>query len=224
MAVTALHLTTNQGASATSFNTASIAPSANKLIILTVGNKFSGVPNIPTVTGDNVTWTQIATRRSATNTDLRITMFRATGSPTSGALTIDFAGQTQANCMWSVSEFANVKLSGVNGADGVVQEADNDSNTTATGITVTLAAFASTDNATHGVIVEDSTTTVNAGGGFTELASSFTNQGIESEWKNSNDTTVDWTWASSVSGVDAMAIEIAFQAPAVGNQGYAMFL
>lgn len=210
MAVTATALTTSQGTSATSFNTASISPSSNKLVVLTVGNKFAGVPNTPTATGNSLTWTQIATRRSSSDTSLRITMFRAMGaSPSSGAITIDFAGQTQANCEWSATEFGNVKTSGTNGADAVVQEADNDASGTATGITVTLGAFANANNATHGVVITNTSLGITAGSGFTELGNSASNQTIESEWKNSSDTSVDWSWASSSNAVDAMAIEIA---------------
>jgi len=61
-----------------------------------------------------MTWTQIATRRDTSSDGTRrVTMFRAlNASPGSGALTIDFAGQSQANCAWSLDEFSGTDKSG----------------------------------------------------------------------------------------------------------------
>src|SRR5260221_1561104 len=97
MAVAITNLTSGTAGSVSSVNTASISPAGNKLILVSVGNMVnSGTVNIPTVSGDGLTFVQINTQRGQSNTWCT-TIFRAmVASPSSGALTIDFAGQSQA--------------------------------------------------------------------------------------------------------------------------------
>lgn len=208
MAIAAFHLTTDGNETdQTSYTTASISPTANRLVILTVRNAFSTGPNTPTVSGAGMTWTQITTAVDAGNIR-RVTMFRAlAASPGSGALTIDLAGQSQINCNWSISEFSGIVTTGTNGADAVVQSNTNTANATNTGLTVTLSAFGSTNNASHGVCIKNASNVPVAGSGFTELASYTTVNKVESEWQI-NDNTVDWTWASESNISQGVAIEM----------------
>jgi len=212
--VTATNLTTGSASSGTSANTASISPSGNKLIIVTVANYKSGTANTPTVSGDGLTFVQIQTTSGQSGT-WKITMFRAmVASPSSGALTIDFGGNNQAaGIHWTVDQFDNVKTTGANGADAVVQSAIGTGGGSSTGLTVTLGAFANLLNATYGAV--NAQATISPGSGFSEISEIGgvpTNGILESEFKDTNDTSVDWTWSSASYG-NGIAIEIAFQAP-----------
>src|SRR3990167_11448563 len=108
---------------ATSYTTASITPSANALILASVeSNADPDAPNTPTLTGNGLTWVEVVTRLDGT---ARMTLFRAMGSaPSAGAITIDFAGQSQANgSTWIVTEFSGADTSGTNGSAAVIQGA-----------------------------------------------------------------------------------------------------
>lgn len=112
MAITVSNLTTGASATdATSYATASVSPSANKLILLFVGNRRSGgSPTQPTVTGASMTWTLVDSADGGN--EVRTSIFRSlNASPGSGALTIDFGGVTQGSCGWSVAEFTGTNVS-----------------------------------------------------------------------------------------------------------------
>lgn len=218
--VTAVNLTSgNTGSSTSSVTTASVTPSANKLQLLAVNSRnFTGsAPPAPTVTGAGLTWVQVANIQYDTGpTSLkRVTLFRAMGaSPTTGTLTIDFAGDSQTDVVWSLDEFTGMDTSGTNGSGAIVQTVTaKDETGSATSITATLAAFASASNATYGAFAHVAPTngqTASAGSGFTALASPVdTTIGLIAEFKTTNDTTVD----GSISGVSfelgMIAVEIA---------------
>lgn len=206
--VTKTDLTSGSGSSATSFNTASITPSANKLILLSVASRVSGGGNnTPSASGNGITWEVVQSVQEAGSWN-RITILRSMGSaPTTGAITISFAGQTQVNAIWSVSEYGNVDTSGSNGAGAIVQNATN-TGVAATTLSVTLGAFADTDNATYGAIVSEVAGAINNGTGFTEIHdANTTDNSLETEWRVDNDTSVDWSWGSGAR-VGGIAIEI----------------
>src|SRR5687767_13823040 len=121
MAVTATALTgAMNNVDQSSYATASITPTANRLILCFVQSRASSAA-VPTLTGCGLTWVQVSTGANST-TALRLTLFRAMGAaPSTGALTIDFGGQVQANCSWSVVEFDGVDTSGTNGSGAIVQ-------------------------------------------------------------------------------------------------------
>ena len=90
MAVTGAHLITNSSTSnATSYTTASMTPLANRLVLAFVLSAKTAAPSplVPTLTGNSLTWVQVATVTFATvATGLyRLTLFRGMGaSPTQG--------------------------------------------------------------------------------------------------------------------------------------------
>lgn len=182
--------TAADGTDATSYNTASISPSAGKVVLVAVGNMRVGTVTTPTLSGASTTWTQVATDNQDNFT--RCTLFRGVAAGT-GALTIDFAGNTQLRCAWSIVELSSVDTGGTNGANAIVQSAtDNTENTT---LTVTLGAFSSLSNATFGaVVVNASSPDITAGSGFTQIAETAVETiGIQTQYKLTNDTSVDWT-------------------------------
>jgi hypothetical protein len=218
MAVAASNITSGRDTDGNSTaTTASVTPVANRLYLLTVTSRtnITTDPNIPTVTGNSLTWVSInsvvydttgASRR-------RVTLFRALGaSPSSGTISVDFGGQNQTHVSWVLDECTGMDTSGTDGSGAIVQSATNKDETgTNTTFTVTLSAFSDSNNATYcskGDV--DSTLTHSAGSGFTLLGSE---QGgtnditTHTEFKASNDTTADWS-ASNFIFPGGVAIEI----------------
>lgn len=136
MAITANPLTSGSSAvNASSYDTASIAPTANRLIRIAVINAGSNPIVTPTVAGCGLTWIQLTTQVFYSDGP-RITYFYAlTGpSPSSGPLTISVPSPGSTSCFWDVVEFIN--------GDGVgVYNSDSCINCIGTGLTLTLAAF-----------------------------------------------------------------------------------
>jgi hypothetical protein len=102
--------------SASSYDTASVAPQSNALLLLTVINRYSSTsPNTPTVSGLGLTWTQIdSSLYFDTNPSTRrLTLFRAVTSappPSAGAITINLGGQTQNACTWILDQVIGANL------------------------------------------------------------------------------------------------------------------
>lgn len=217
MAVTCANLTAGESLSgATSYNTASISPPANSLVILTVMSRtgISTEPNQPTVTGNGLTWVVIGSSvyyDTTSSSRKKFTSFRAMGaSPSSGAATIDFAGQSQTEAVWIVDQFSNMDTSGTNGSGAVVQSATNKEDAGDGGLlTVTLGAFSSTNNATYGIFTGDSGNANTVGSGFAQVGNVGTNNITTSEFRNDNDTSVDCTLGAAAGACTAgIAIEI----------------
>lgn len=138
----------NSNTSATSYTTASITPVANQLTLVAVLNSKATLPDIPTLSGNGLTYVQIATVVfNTTSSPLRrLTLFRALGaSPSAGAITIDFAGATQTGATWQVQPFAGVDTSGSNGSGAVQRHAIAVADSAAT-LQVTLSTFARATN------------------------------------------------------------------------------
>ena len=207
-AISPTNLATNgTNTDATSVATASISPSANTLILASIGSEVaSGTANEPTASGNGLTWVVVATRVQGLH---RITVFRALGaSPSADALTFDFAGQTQLTFVWSVIEVSGADTSGANGSGAVIQSAVNSTSGTQV-LTVTLGAFANTANATFGFFYIDANNGFTAGSGFAIVAqTSCCGSRQASEWVISNDTTVDITWGVSNATSAGIALEI----------------
>lgn len=162
----------SSGTDASSYVTGSVAFANSKLYLLAVCNGLVGTPSTPTVTGGGLTWVQIDT---TTRNNNRVTVFRAlkTSGASTGTLTIDFAGTTQSNCLWQVTEWTGMPTTGTNGSDAVTQYAS--ANQAGTNASVTLPNAVTTDGATFGaVFVNSASFTATAGTGFTELGTTAT--------------------------------------------------
>lgn len=206
---------------ATSYNTASVSPSSNYLNLVSVTNVKSSTPDTPTLSGNGITYEQIDTHViDSVGTMRRSTLFRSLGSsPSSGAITIDFGGNTQTACSWVVDTVSGVDTSGTNGSGAIVQSAkttqDNTGNTTS--LTATLSSFSSANNLTYGVYGGASTTGLTAGSGFTILASASSTtptSDVATEWKSTNDTTVDFSFDAN-DAIGVIALEIKARAPLI---------
>jgi hypothetical protein len=175
-----------------------------------ISSEAGSAPNVPTLSGNSLTWVQIATDVNGNN---RGTLFRARGTATSGTVTIDYGGQTITDCSWTFISVDGAATTGTNGSGAIIQSATTNFSAQTSG-TVTLSAFANAANATFGGFAINNNVTITAGSGFT-----IVNQpGISSsraaiEWKTANDTSVDATWTSSTGA--AVAVEIAPAAASV---------
>lgn len=208
------------GSALNSYPTASVSPGANNLILVTVSSaRAAGTIATPTVTGASMTWVQILSQGDAgAGSQRRITMFRGmSASPGSGALTLDFGGQSQDRAYYAVEQVTGTDTSGTNGSGAIVQSAGATNTGTQTGITVTLAAITS-GNATYGGVRKGTANTPAVGSGFTQLAASSATGFFNTEYQIGTDNTVDWTWGSeSAAGTVAVAIEVLAAAVVTGS-------
>lgn len=212
MPITATFLTsgTRGVSSSASETTASISPTGNRLIVAFVEgtNDIGGSAVIPTLSGNGLTWVEIAHAIAGAR---GLSAFRAMGaSPSSGAVTIDFGGDAQDSCAWIICEFDGVATGGENGS-GAVRQPLTVAAPTGTSATVTLGAFADPANGTCGGFYHTAQESVAAGSGFTEIAEitgGSPARVLQVEWRNDNDTTVDASWPTSTSNNLGIAFEI----------------
>lgn len=204
---------------ASSYLTASISPTANRLVVITINhNTDGGSFSVNGVSGAGLTFTKI--NEVSMGAFSYQSVWRAmSASPSSGQLTIDFGANTAWNVAWSVKEFGGVDTSGTNGSGAVVQSATG-SASSASSVSATLAAFGSTDNATYGAAGTKTGSTSSAitstpGTGFTEIHDlysydstfNFVNS-CHSEWRVDNDTSVDMTFDRTADVLGMVAVEI----------------
>ena len=203
-----------------SFTTASQSPGTNRLQLLAVSFDWEAArataPTV-TVTGCSLTWVQIASRMfwpDGANFWNTVYLFRALGTPTTGQLTIDAGAIDVWSWAYSWSECTGMDTSGTNGSGAIVQSASGLAS--ANSLTVTLAAFASANNATYGAFGTGNDfaniVTHTAGTGFTELHDNYSEYcGIGTEWRADNDTSVDNTITNPAGSefMGGIAIEIA---------------
>ena len=222
MAIVSNNLAT-AGGTGTSLASASISPASDALILAVVSHLRSGLtPTTPTLSGNGLTWVQIGD--SQLETDYRVTLFRAMGSsPSAGAVTADFGGESQSSITMVIDEFTGVDTSGTNGSGATVQSAGS-SAPNGVSIIVTLSSFAdAANNAAYGCFgLRSAGATITQGTGFSLLGNATdgsNNSQAASEFRVGEDTSVDWTWDTSVRNC-ALAVEIAI-APGAPAGGYA---
>lgn len=202
----------------TSFVTASVTPTADRLVLLAVlsGRNDSVNAEVPSsVTGNGLTWVQVATVAFDTGAATRhtITILRAMGAaPSAGAITINFSA-THQSCTWSVAEFAGVDTGGTNGSAAVVQAVTAASAADADGLlSITLAAFGSAENGTYGAFGVNNDRTWTPGSGFTELhdlpQTVSPLHTLMTEWRTDNDTSVNAQQSLTGDDIGGIALEI----------------
>jgi len=139
----------------------------------------------------------------------RLTIYRAmSASPGSGPITIT-SSITVANAQWIVSQWGGVDASGANGASAIVQTGSS-MGTAVSGLTVSLASFASANNVAFGVFgIGSSSAVATAGSGFTTIDQQPSGEGttgdLFAEWAV-NRNTINATWTNKDAG--ALGVEI----------------
>lgn len=232
--MTITHLTDDtNSSSASSYNTASISPGSNDLIIVTVVSRTgtSTNPNQPTLSGNGLTYEVIDgdVFDNTSSSRRRETKFRAMGvSPSSGAISISFGGQTQTTCTWSIEKVSgDVDTSGANGSGAIKQSAINSDRNSWTAdspktLTVTLPSAPDSNNivlATFGF--GDDSQTQSGDAAYTELSNISSgvdgaSVGILAQYAQTTNQTVEAT-ASFETEICGIAIEI--QAAATTPKG-----
>lgn len=220
------------GSDTTSYNTASISPSSNKLILIGLTSRVSeGTFADPTVSGGGgVTWVKVLKLIfRGTPGDNCLWIYRGMeASPTSGGVNFLF-GETMWHCAWNITEFTNMDTGGTSGSAAVVQSASAKTEG-ATSISATLAAFGDAANGVYAAYDADSGS-VNAftpGAGLTELSDTDIEQGqFGSSWRKDNDTTPSVSYTPSTqAAIVCLEIKNATPAPlptstgAVGHLGF----
>jgi hypothetical protein len=87
-------------------------PTIGLIMVYVVSNTAAGTPTTPTMSGNSLTWTQIATVGNGT-IHKRITLFGANASgSTTGITTVDFGAETQDRCEAAFMSVTGVDLTG----------------------------------------------------------------------------------------------------------------
>lgn len=197
---------------AASYATASITPAANKPVYLgVINNQASGTSPTPTATGNGLTWVLVATV-DMVNLSRRLTVFRALGAtPSAGAVTIDFAGNTQASACWSIQQATGADISGTNGSGSVVQSAAVNNGVAGTTVAGILSAFGNAKNQHLAFVGLNIQSTVTPDPDFStrgtaNIASSVLTIEVESAV---NQVRCDPTFASAVAAIIDLEIKAA---------------
>ena len=196
MAISPTNLATENLTPGTSVATASISPTGRALLHAAVVavNIDSTTPVIPTMSGNNLTWVNVATVTAASGVvRVRLTLFSAQGnSPSAGSATIAHSTAPGFSEAWTCCEFANAGL-------GAVVQGVTNTTASATSLTVTLAAFSSVANGCYGVFVAplELAGSFVVGSGFTFIDNDTASVKMATEYKATNDTTVDISWTTS---------------------------
>jgi hypothetical protein len=225
VAIAFSNLTTgNSITDATSYNTASITPTANALVLVSVIARQVANPAVtPSLSGCGLTWTVVESCNyglAAGSLLRRHTVFAGRGgSPSTGALTIDFGTDTQARIAWSVDQATGVAPGDALAA--IAQSEINSQEDPAGDLTVNLGAFLHASNATFlsGSIASASVSlTVDAG--YASLGAVQANEipGINllTQWINSNDTTPTLDQGGTAA-IGAVAMEIRSAVPSISE-------
>lgn len=205
---------------ASSYQTASVKPDANALVLLFVTHSTPifvvGAPTTPTVSGNGLVWLRVQTVTFGGQNDRRLTCFRAMGTaPAEGAVTMDFGGQNQDYCAWSLFEYTDVDIDG-SGAAAVAQS----SVAAGTGATLTVALTPSADSARNVSVgalalelVAEPDRPVSSGAGFTEIDQMNPDQlfgkgtSLQTQDASPAVSGVSWTWTGAENAA-AIALEV----------------
>ena len=207
---------------ATDYDTASITPTANALVLVTVmsRNDAGSEPTTPTLSGCNITWVKINESYyfpSGSNRR-KVTMFRGlSDSPTSGAITISHGADTMDGCLWQVSEITGVSTDGTSGSGAIVQ-APTPTTGLGTDSLLSMATLANSTNLVFGTTVNNNAA-ITPNTDWNEIAEhSNSTLGIRAQIQyKANDTEFGGTFASSNWG--CIAIEVTSGAGGTGGGG-----
>lgn len=165
MAVTSFHLTTNTSTTNSSpITTASITPTANRLVLAHVVVVGTGSAT-PTLSGNGLTWVLITDTGSGVTRQLAV--YRAMGaSPSAGVVTISSASTTITGWLWSISEYDGIDTSGTNGSGAVVQSVQAKP-TAVTSVSTAFGSGITAGNGTSAGVAINLAETFTAGSGWT---------------------------------------------------------
>jgi hypothetical protein len=192
-----------------SYDTATIQPESNALVVLFVASRkqFGGQPpSAPTPTGNGLVWKQVET--TTPDNERRLTCFRGmAGAPTSGPITLSFNGEVQDLIAWSVIQFDDVDSTKPDGDAAVVRSTvmqNNDNFNTALAVPIAASADPARNTTVGALMLNDDSNgdqPVNPGLGATEIVEIPISQGgTEGATLQTQDaqpalTAMQWTWS-----------------------------
>jgi hypothetical protein len=201
-----------------SYRTAAVTPSADALVLLFVTSAqgvFSvGTPNVPDITGNGLAWTAVDTLTFGAQDNRRLTCFRALGAAVAGSVTIDFGGQTQDYCAWSLMEYTGVDTAEA-GVKAVAAVGSAKGNGAALTVPLGASADAARNTRVGGIALEligEPDVPVDPGAGFAEIDELNPDQlfqkGTTLQTQDGPATaTAAWTW-TGVKNAGAIVVEV----------------
>lgn len=208
MAITAALLTAaGDGTDLSDYTTASIAPTANQLVLAAVISRGTGAEETPTLTGNGLTYTEVLS--VASGTTIRVTVYRAMGAaPSAGTVAIAF-GSPQTLAGWSFTEYDGVDTGGTHGSAAVVQSIGASGTGTAGTADFTNPFGDAVNNATYSALTHNNGAATAVEGSFTELSDTAVEAAaaLQVMWLLGEDQTPAPTWVGSVEFAQ-VAIEI----------------
>lgn len=233
-AVSCAVLTESQStANASSYATASVSPAGGRLLLVIANSLRGGTTctdsDLSSVTGNGLTWVNVGNKQcysDAGTPSHTLEIWRSMGaSPSSGAITLDYGGNSQLSAAWAVVECDGVNTEGLNGAGAVVQSAGAKTEP-GTSVNATLAAFGSAGNATLAAFGLSDNIAATVEGSFTQLADERVSDGgndhaLHVSFLASEDTSP----SASFTSIDAatVAIEITAAVPTDAGGGALWF-
>ena len=196
---------------ATSYALASVNVTAGRVRILALHGAKSADPDLPVPVGFGDTWT-LQNDHTFGFAGKRVVLYTGyTAAPSNGVVTVTCAGATQVGMLWALAEIAGCDVS-----LPIVQSTC----TSTSGVTsqsVTLAAFATTDNVGFGVGGSGHNLAMGAAAGFTSIGSAVLtapNMGIVAEYL-ANTPTIGASTASNIA-IAVIGAEISVTVAAAG--------
>jgi len=212
--VTQTQLTSGSGTSASSFTTASIAPSTAQLIVISIISKISSTnPSEAAANGLGLSWNLAGSVLQTGSQHVRLNMYYALSlTPiTPGTMTVTFASQVQDDFVWNVTQLGNVFADSSDGVNSIIQI--QTSNTGGVNPSVNYNTFAKPTNAAFGVVGSlNLGTSYTPGGSFSQIFSNTSSQEIiEGAFLGQSATSVGWTQGGGQNYPTAViALEINF--------------
>lgn len=196
------------------YTTTSFAISANTLITFSITGAIGTADPIttPTITCHGLTWVSVGTAESGGAAPRKLFLFRSMSGSASGSATCsyDFSGQTQLRSSYTVQEWSGVNTSGTNGSGAVVSSNIQTDVSTANPATVTMNAYANTNNRPFYTMRVGDATAHSPEAGWTELSdpAGAENMTHSAGWKSASDDTSVAVTNSGTSTHLLLAIEI----------------
>lgn len=189
----------NDNTDLNTYSNSSWTPPSSGLIVVFVSSRAtSGSTNLPSISGNSLTWTQIATVNFANAHTMTLFGANASGS-TTGVTTITFGGQTQQACRASFFLAEGVDLSG--GVAAAFVQSPTGSGSGADNGSVTLSAASDSNNrpiAGFGHSANEGKTPRANWTELDDLTGGFGGTMVETQYRSDTfETTASATWVTS---------------------------
>ena len=208
------HATSGHDPDQSAYSSASITPTANRLIVAYFESARAGVdPTVVTAAGNGLSWSEITnhfwnTDDVGANRSKGYIFAADTGaSPSAGAVTFTHGGAVNHTYgLWSIYELSGTDLASSGGSSTVaqcfVQVVKTTANTAGTSASPTLAAAGNGANRPFMFVTHFANEVTNPAASWTEIAEFITTtpvRALESQWRSDAfDTAATATWTSNV--------------------------